>query len=124
MKKAVPETIDEYIAGFSPEIQERLQVIRKQLKKAAPKAEEAIKYGMPTFILNGNAVGFAAFKKHIGLYPAPHSHPDFKKDLLPYKGTKSSMHIKHDAKIPLALIARIIKYRVKELAAKAKQSKK
>lgn len=124
MKKTVPTTIDEYISGFAPEIQERLQTIRKQVKKTAPKAEEAIKYGMPMFVLHGNAVGFAAFKKHIGLYPAPHTHPDFKKDLLPYAGTKSSMHIAHDAKIPLTLIARIVKFRVKELAAKAKHPKK
>ena len=124
MKKAVPQTIDEYIAGFSPEIQERLQTIRKQIKQAAPKAAETIKYAMPMFVIHGNAVGVAAFKKHIGLYPAPHSHPDFKKDLLPYKGTKSSMHIMHDEKIPLALISRIVKYRVKELTDKAKQKKK
>lgn len=124
MNTTVPETIDEYIAGFSPEIQERLQIIRKQVRKAAPEAIEAIKYGMPMFVLHGNAVGFAAFKKHIGLYPAPHNHRDFKKDLLPYKGTKSSMHIKHNEKIPLTLIGRIVKFRVKELAEKAKQSKK
>jgi uncharacterized protein YdhG (YjbR/CyaY superfamily) len=124
MNKTAPTTIDAYISGFDPAIQERLQIIRQRIKKAAPKAEETIKYGMPMFVLHGNAVGFAAFKKHIGLYPAPHAHPDFKKELLPYKGTKSSMHIAHDGKIPLALIARIVKFRVKELAAKAAKKKK
>ena len=66
-----PETIDEYIAGFPPDIQDILQKIRALVKANVPEAEEAIKYQLPTFILKGNLVHFGAFKKHIGVYPSP-----------------------------------------------------
>ena len=69
--QAAPQTIDEYIAGFPPEVQAILQKIRLTIKKAAPDAEETISYQMPTFTLHGNLVHFAAFKKHIGFYPVP-----------------------------------------------------
>ena len=64
--QTAPKTIDEYIAGFSPAIQAKLEKLRATIRKAAPKAEEAIKYMMPTFTLHGNLVHFAAFKNHIG----------------------------------------------------------
>ena len=66
-----PNNIDEYIATFPTDIQKILEEIRGTIKQAAPEAEEAIKYAMPTFILHGNLVHFAAFKNHIGLYPTP-----------------------------------------------------
>ena len=68
---ATASNIDEYIAQFPPEIKSRLQQMRTTIQKAAPEAEEAISYAMPTFKLNGNLVHFAAFKNHIGFYPAP-----------------------------------------------------
>jgi len=64
-----PKNVDEYIAGFSPDVQEILEKIRVTIRKAAPDAEETIKYQMPTFTLKGNLVHFAAFQKHIGFYP-------------------------------------------------------
>jgi len=69
--QTAPRTIDEYIAGYPPDVQAILQKIRAIIRKAAPGAEEAIKYRLPTFILNGNLVHFGAFKKHIGFYPTP-----------------------------------------------------
>ncbi|MBS1913077.1 MAG: DUF1801 domain-containing protein [Bacteroidetes bacterium] len=107
-----PKSIDEYIAGFPQNIQNILNEIRATIRKAAPDAEEAIKYQMPTFTLNGNLVHFAVFKKHIGFYPAPSGVPEFEEELADYKGTKSSAHFPLDRPIPFDLIRKIVEYRV------------
>ena len=76
-----PETVHEYISQFPPEVQKRLQTMRKTIGKAAPKAVEAIKYGIPTWVQNGNVVHMGGFKNHIGFYPAPQGLEAFKKEL-------------------------------------------
>ena len=121
-----PQTIDEYIAGFPPKVQAILKKIRRTIRKAAPAAEETIKYQMPTFTLKGNLVYFAAFKKHIGFYPVPTGIEKFKKELSAYKGAKGSVQFPLDQPMPFALISKIVKFRVKEnlARAKAKQKKK
>ena len=115
------KTIDEYIAGFSEDIQPILQKIRATIKKAAPAAEEAMSYGIPTFKLNGNLVHFAAFKKHIGFYPAPSGTKAFKKELSVYESGKGSVQFPLDKPIPYALIKEIVKFRVKEMSKKNKK---
>jgi uncharacterized protein YdhG (YjbR/CyaY superfamily) len=117
-------TIDEYIAGFPKDIQKKLEDIRATIRKAAPNAEEAIKYAMPTFVLNGNLVHFAAFKNHIGFYPTPSGIESFKKELSVYKGAKGSVQFPLDQPLPLALITRIVKYRITKNAELAKAKKK
>jgi uncharacterized protein YdhG (YjbR/CyaY superfamily) len=117
-KQATPQNIDEYIAGFQPEIQKILQKIRMTVKKAAPDAEEAIKYQIPTFTLKGNLIHFAAFKNHIGLYPAPRAIEKFKKELSAYEGAKGTVRFPLDKPIPYDLITRIVKFRVKTTLAK------
>jgi uncharacterized protein YdhG (YjbR/CyaY superfamily) len=114
MKTAPAQTIDEYISGFPKDIQKVLQEIRNTIRKAAPDAEETINYAIPTFKLNGNLVHFAAFQKHIGFYPAPSGIDAFKKELSAYDGAKGSVQFPLDQPIPLALITRIVKFRVKE----------
>src|SRR5438105_4226291 len=96
----VPRTIDEYIAGFPPDVQAILQKIRLTIRKAAPAAEETIKYQMPTFTLNGNLVYFAAFKKHIGFYPIPTGVEKFKQELSAYKTAKGSVQFPLDQPMP------------------------
>ena len=120
MKSTIAADIDEYIAGFPNEIQQLLQQMRATIRKAAPNAEEAIKYAMPTFVLNGNLVHFAAFKNHIGFYPAPTGIEAFKKELAAYKGSKGAIQFPLDRPLPLALISRIVKFRVKKNLEKAK----
>jgi uncharacterized protein YdhG (YjbR/CyaY superfamily) len=120
----VPGNIDEYIAGFPPDIQETLQLIRATIRAAAPDADEAMKYQIPTFVLNGNLVHFAAFKKHIGFYPAPSGTAAFKKELSAYEGAKGSVQFPLDKPMPLALITKIVKFRVKESQAKASARRK
>jgi uncharacterized protein YdhG (YjbR/CyaY superfamily) len=112
MKKA--ETINEYIAEFPKDIQALLQQMRKTVQEAAPAATEKISYGMPTFFLNGNLVHFAAFKAHIGFYPAPSGIEKFKKELSKYNGAKGSVQFPLDEPLPLALVSKIVKFRVQE----------
>jgi len=119
-----PKNIDEYIAGFPPEIQEILEKIRLTIRKAAPKAEEAISYMIPTFKLNGNLVHFAAYKRHIGFYPAPRGNEAFKKELSAYGGGKGTVQFRLDKPIPYALIRKIVKFRVKENSVEAAKWKK
>lgn len=107
-------TIDEYIMQFTPEIQAILQEIRRIIKEAAPEAEEKISYQMPTFFLNGNLVHFAAFKNHIGFYPAPSGIEAFSEELKIYKGAKGSVQFPLNQPMPLELIRRITIYRVTE----------
>ena len=118
-----PKDVDEYIAGFPKDIQKILEQIRATIKKAAPDAEETIKYAIPTFTLKGNLVHFAAFKNHIGLYPAPKGTEAFKKELSLYKGAKSSIRFPLDKPMPLHLIKKIVKFRVKENLEKAAKRK-
>ena len=87
---------------------------RQRAQKAAPKAEEAISYGMPAFKLNGLLVWFAAYAKHIGFYPRVSAIAAFKKELSIYKGAKGSVQFPLDKPLPLALITRIVKFRAKE----------
>ena len=109
-----PKDIDEYISGFPKEIQELLQKVRKTIWEAAPEATEAIKYQIPTFVLNGNLVHFAAFKNHLGFYPAPQGIEEFKEELSAYKGAKGSVQFQYSEPIPFDLISRIVKFRVRK----------
>ena len=120
-----PKNIDEYIAGFPPEVQEILQKIRMTVKKAAPDAQETIKYQMPAFILNGNLVYFAAFKNHIGFFPPVAGNEKLKNELSVYEGPKGSLKFPLDKPIPYDLIRRIVNLRVRENLEKtgAKQKK-
>lgn len=106
--------IDEYIAQFPEDVAAILQKVRLTIRKAAPLAEEAIKYRLPTFIYNGNLVHFGGFKTHIGFYPTPSGIVAFKKELSKYKGAKGSVQFPIDQPIPYSLITKIVKFRVKE----------
>ena len=119
-----PRTIDEYIAGFPRDVQEILEKMRMTIRKAAPGAEEAIKYQLPTFTLKGNLVHFGAFKKHIGFYPTSTATRKFKRELSAYEGAKGSVKFPLDKPIPFALIGRIVKSRAQENLKKAETKKK
>ena len=108
------KTIDEYISTFPKDIQKILEQVRQTIKKAAPDADEAISYQIPTFKLNGNLVHFAAFKNHIGFYPGSKAIEIFQKDLTKYKSSKGAVQFPIDKPIPLSLIQKIVQHRVKE----------
>jgi uncharacterized protein YdhG (YjbR/CyaY superfamily) len=114
-------SIDEYIAICPPEIQKILQELRATIRAAAPDAEEKISYQMPTFYLKGNLVHFAAHTAHIGFYPTPSGIEAFKDELSVYKGAKGSIQFPIAEPLPLALIGKIVKYRVAENLENAKK---
>ena len=126
--QTAPKNIDEYIAGFPQDVQEILEKIRLTIRKAAPDAEETIKYQIPTFTLKGNLLSFAAYKKHIGFYPAPIGNAEFKEELSVYATGKGTVKFPLDKPIPFDLISKIVKFRIKEnlerAEAKAKKRKK
>lgn len=121
-----PQTMDDYIAGFPPDVQAILTQVRTTIKQAAPKAEETLKYKIPTFTLKGNLVSFAAYKHHIGLYPAPTGTQKFNKALSVYRTAKSSVRFPLDQPIPFDLISQLVKFRVKDQLKRAetRQTKK
>ncbi len=121
MNKA--KSIDEYIRSFPKDIQEKLEQLRATIKKAAPAAEEKISYAMPTFVLNGNLVHFAAYKNNIGFYPSPSPIEVFKHDLTGYITLKGAIQFPVDRPLPLDLITRIVRFRVKENLDKAAHKK-
>jgi uncharacterized protein YdhG (YjbR/CyaY superfamily) len=124
-KRTAPKDIDEYIAGFPPDVQERLQSIRATIKKAAPRAEEAISYQIAAFNLHGYyLIYFAGFERHASVYPVPRGVPEFEEALAAYKGGKGTMQIPHGEPVPFELITRIVKYRAEENKARAEAKKK
>jgi uncharacterized protein YdhG (YjbR/CyaY superfamily) len=117
---AAPQSIDEYIAGFPKDVREILEKIRRTIRKAAPDAEETMSYHMPTFTLKGHyLVYFAAYKKHIGFYPAPIGNAEFKEALSAYAAGKGTLKFPFDKPIPFDLISKIVKFRVRENLASA-----
>lgn len=114
--KASPEisAIDDYLRGFPAITQKRLKEIRSIVRTLAPAAIEKISYRMPAFFLNGALVWFAAFEHHIGFYAGANGVAAFKDEITEYKSAKGSVQFPHDRPLPVALIKRIVRYRVKE----------
>ena len=123
--RSVPTDIDQFIAEFPADVQVILEKVRATIRKAAPDAEEAIKYQIPTFVLNGgNLVHFGAFKTHVGFYPTPSGIAAFKDELSIYQGAKGSVQFPFDEPMPYQLISKIVKFRVKETRQKAAAKRK
>lgn len=125
-KKAIPPSrpVDDYIARFPPATQRALKQVRAAIRRAAPAAEEKISYGMPAFVLHGNLVYFAGYKNHVGFYATPRGHAAFKKELARYKTGKGSVQFPLDLPMPVGLIAKMVKFRVKENLEKTRSKKR
>jgi len=113
-KKLKPESIEEYITASVPQIQGRLKQMHEAIKSAAPGSKEELKWSMPSYSYKRILVTFAAFKNHIGFYPTPSAVAAFAKELSKYKTAKGSIQFPHDQPLPLPLIKKITKFRVKE----------
>ncbi|GIL24701.1 MAG: hypothetical protein BroJett042_32140 [Bacteroidota bacterium] len=125
MQRIEAKNIDEYLAAFNEPVKTHLIRLRETIRKAAPNAEEKMSYAIPTFFLGGkNLVHFAAFAKHIGFYPAPSAIAAFAKDLKAYPTSKGAVQFPLDKPLPLTLISKMVKYRVKENTALAARKKK
>jgi uncharacterized protein YdhG (YjbR/CyaY superfamily) len=121
---AKPLTVDGYIAGYPEDVQKKLAQMRGTIKRAAPGAEEVISYSMPAYKLNGMLVWFAAHTNHLGLYPRGSGIETFKDELADYKCSKGTIQFPLNKPLPLALITKIVKFRVKENLLRAKKVKK
>ena len=113
-RTTAPKTVDEYIVQFPADVQERVQAVRRTVAKSAPRATERISYGMPGFFLRKNVVYFAAFTNHIGFFPGAEALDVFAHDLARYKTSKGGVHFPYDQRLPLALVTKIVKYRVRQ----------
>ncbi len=122
MNKKTPKNIDEYVDGFPKEVQQLLRKMRLTIRKAAPKAKEAISYGIPAFTLDGYLVHFAAWKDHIGFYPGAAAIRAFEKELSTYKVLRGTVQFPLAKPLPAALVSRIVEFRVKQNLSK-KQKK-
>jgi uncharacterized protein YdhG (YjbR/CyaY superfamily) len=123
-KAAKPTNIDNYISKFPADVQTILQEVRETIRRAAPDAEEVISYQMPAFKLHGIVVYFAAWKEHIGLYPPISGDKTVEKAIARYAGPKGNLQFPLDEPMPLKLIERIVKLRVKQNESKAAAKRK
>lgn len=114
-------TINEYILGYPPEIQEILNIMRAAINEAAPKATEKISWGMATFVLSGNLVHFAGEKNHVGFHPMPSAIEAFRAELTDYRCSKGTVQFPYTKPLPLELIRKMVKFRVAEQMASAKE---
>jgi len=113
-----PTSVDEYIAGFPADIRVVLQAVRATVRAAAPDAEERISYRVPAVFQHGVVVYFAAFKRHIGLFP-PVEDPAVRARVAPYAGPKGNLQFPYDRPMPHRLIAEVVKARLKANLAKS-----
>jgi uncharacterized protein YdhG (YjbR/CyaY superfamily) len=114
-KGAGATTVDEYVASFPPKPRKILRSIRKTIRSVEPDFEEAIRYGIPTFRLDGkNVVHFAGHAKHTAVYPAPRAAPELRAELARYGGGKGTVQFPLDEPVPHDLVRRIVEYRLRE----------
>ncbi|MDE3213942.1 MAG: DUF1801 domain-containing protein [Bacteroidota bacterium] len=109
-----PASVEEYISKFPEPVQEKLSLIRSEIMKAAPMAEELISYRMPAYKYKGVLVYFAGYRNHIGFYATPTGHTQFKKDLSKYKTGRGSVQFPLSEPLPLALISKMVAFKVRE----------
>ena len=112
-------TVDAYISSQPKELQAKLEQLRQTIRKSAPKAEEGIGYGMPSYKWQGPLVYFACFKNHFGFFPMPAAIAAFKEKLSAYELAKGTVRFPHNVPLPVKLIADIVKFRVRQNEEKA-----
>jgi uncharacterized protein YdhG (YjbR/CyaY superfamily) len=117
-KAQKPTNIDGYISQFPADVQAVLEQVRETIRQAAPEAKETISYMMPAFRQQGILVYFAAWKKHIGMYPPISGDEALEEAIARYAGPKGNLQFPLDEPLPLNLIERIVKLRVKQDSAK------
>jgi len=121
MSKSAPKDFEDYARRFPAPVARLLGKMRLTVRKAAPQAAEKISYGIPAFTQNGMLVWFAGFNKHIGFYPGAGAILVFKSELSGYKSAKGSVQFPLDKPLPLALVSRMVKFRVKQNLSRKKK---
>ena len=123
-KRSTAKNVNDYISQFPKETKKVLQEVRAIIKKTAPKAEEGISYAIPYYKYNGMLVSFAGYAKHIGFYPGAAAIKEFKKDIARYKSAVGSVQFPLSEPMPVKLITRFVKFRMKINAERLKLKKK
>jgi len=119
------KNVDDYLSGLPENVLVALEKLRKIARAAAPGAEEVISYGMPMLKYHGMLVGYAGWKDHIGFYPCnSRTIAAMKDELKGYGTSKGTIRFEIGKPLPVKLIQKIVKERVKENVAKAKKTKK
>ena len=104
-----------YLFTLSPEIRERMESVRGTVMELAPQAEEVISYNMPAFRLKEILLWYAAFRKHIGIYPKAATIEAFRNELKGYKTSKGAIQFPHNRPLPLDLIRKLVEYRLQKM---------
>jgi uncharacterized protein YdhG (YjbR/CyaY superfamily) len=116
----MPATVENYIASQPPDVALILERLREIIRKAAPEAEEKLKYGMPGFFIGKEHIVYlAGWKKHVGLYPVYPQAAALEAKLAPYRAEKDTLQLKYSAPIPYDLVDKLVRARVKQLRARA-----
>jgi uncharacterized protein YdhG (YjbR/CyaY superfamily) len=114
-KTAIPKTVDEYLRGLPSDQRKVLKQLREIIKTTAPEAEEGISYHIPGYKYHGPLVYFAAYKKHCSLFAVSKNIiKQFEKELVPFRTTTSTLHFTPEQPLPVALVKKIVKLRMKE----------
>lgn len=114
MNKTTTQDVDALLERFPANVRTILEQIRATIRAAAPEARERISYQMPAFYLHGNLVYYTAWKNHIGFYPPISGDAELRQEAAVYAGPKGNLQFPLDQPMPLELITRIVKQRVKE----------
>lgn len=108
-----PKDVDEYIAAAPPGARAKLERMRKAIREAAPGAAEGISYKIPFYSLKGQLAWFGLQSRHIGLYLHPPVIQDHRKELAGFVTTKSAVHIPLDGPVPVGLVKKLVKARLR-----------
>lgn len=106
-------TVEEYLAQFDGDVRARLDAMRSTIREAAPDAVEGVAYGLVGYKLDKKPlVYFGGFPHHVGFYATPNGHEAFAEEFAPYKQGKGSVQLPHDRPLPLALVRRVVEFRM------------
>lgn len=116
-----PKTIDEFLADVQPKQRVALNLLRRAIRAAAPKAEECISYGVPAFRLDGKfLVAFAPAAKHCSFYPGGLAVESFERELKGYDLSKGTIRFQPEKPLPAGLIRKLVKTRIAAMTRRRK----
>jgi uncharacterized protein YdhG (YjbR/CyaY superfamily) len=121
MKVSKPKSVDSYIASAPKEVRNKLKELRAAITKVVPTAEESISYGMPYYSFNGRLAYFAFYREHIGLYVPPPVIAEHKSELEDYETAIATVRFPLDKKLPVSLIKKLVRARMKENQARMQE---
>jgi uncharacterized protein YdhG (YjbR/CyaY superfamily) len=117
-KPARAPEIDAYVAALTEPARTRFATLRDLIRGLAPAATERMAYGLPTWHQGENLIHLGAFAAHVGIYPGPAAIVEFASALTAFKTSKGAIQVPHDGRLPIALVRRLVRWRLAQVAAK------